>query len=148
MWRCRSDICLEQWASEGGDSTCPFCHLAEIERTEFTCGQVADAQEKFGFRGALPVHLPQPVPDVVQLSTLPRDLWVGLPVFHPIGQEGNLPDWRCFDVGVVMRVHPHPDLSGEFKCEFVAGFLGGVSTLRYSPWNLWVPTVLAARIAG
>lgn len=91
-------------------------------------------------------QLPQSVSQVVQLSTLPRELWVGLPVFHPQEQQGSLADWESFDVGVVIDVEPDADFPDEYRCQFVAGFIGETSTLRYAPWNLWVPADLAARI--
>ena len=147
VWRCLSESCGERWGSDGQDSTCPFCHLTAIERTDFTYGQLADAQDRFGFSD-IPVHLPSSVPEVVQLSTLAPDLWIGLPVFHPAAQSGASPDWRTFDVGVVVAFEPDPNLPQEYRCEFIAGFLGGTSTLKYSPQNLWVPAVLATRIAS
>ena len=114
VWRCLSDVCGAQWASLGPDSTCPYCHLDTILRTDFTCGDLAEAQDKFGFQGEFPVHIPEPIPAVVQLSTLRRDVWEGIPVLHPCSQAGDVPDWRLFDVGIVVRVDQEPDIAGRY----------------------------------
>ena len=81
----------------------------------------------------LPSPIPGAVSQVVQLSTLPRELWVGLPVFHPHAQQGSLPDWESFDTGVIIEVKPDPDFPGTDRCQFVAGFCGGTSSLGYGP---------------
>lgn len=147
VWRCtQSDVCGEQWASESAGATCPFCYVGRGESTGFTCGEVAAAAERFGFGSELPIHIPWPVPDVVQLSTLPRDTWEGLPVFHPCGQDGDVPNWLRYDVGVIVNVFQDPDLAGEFRCRFVHSTGEYNSTLQYGPSNLWVPRALAARL--
>ena len=148
VWRCpRVGDCGVQWATWDEGTTCPICHLGRGEPTGFTCGEVAKVAEDFGFAEALPVLMPELVPELVQLSTLPANLWIGLPVFHPSSQEGNLPTWLVYDVGVILEVCPDPDFEGELQCRFVTSMGGRSATLRYSPSNLWVPRVLAERLA-
>lgn len=36
----------------------------------------------------------KPPDGLVQLSTLPRDTWVGRSIFHPMQQAGGVPYWR------------------------------------------------------
>jgi len=147
VWRCsQRDVCGEQWATWEEGTTCPYCHVGIGERTGFTYGDVVNATDKFGFGGDIPVHVPQAVPDLVQLSTLPQDTWVGLPVFHPCGQQGTNANWLVYDVGVVLEVYPDPDFADELQCRFITSMGGRNSTLRYHPSNLWVPRVLAERI--
>jgi hypothetical protein len=104
-----------------------------------------EATERFGFDD-FPVHMPEPVLEVVQLSTLPRELWVGLPVLHPCGQSGATPNWLVYDVGIVVEVFEDSDLPGEFRCRFVHSMGQANGTLQYSPDNLWVPKTLADRL--
>jgi hypothetical protein len=145
IWRCpQNDGCGRQWGSWDEDTTCPFCHCGRGERTGFALGDVARAADEFGFGGDLPVHIAVPVPDLVQLSTLPPDTWIGLPVFHPCGQEGTHANWLLYDVGVVLEVYSDSDFPDELQCRFVTSM--GNYTLHYRPSNLWVPRVLAERI--
>jgi hypothetical protein len=147
VWKCSEvDVCGEQWAWWDNESSCPFCHCGRGERTGFDCGEVADAAEKFGFDD-FPVHIPEPVPEVVQLSTLPRDAWVGLPVFHPCGQAGTVANWLLYDVGIVVEVCADTQVPGEFRCRFVQSMGSAHDTLLYSPDNLWVPKTLAQRLS-
>ena len=146
VWKCsESDVCGEQWAWWDNQSLCPFCHLGRGEQTGFRCGEVADAAERFGFDD-FPVHIPEPVPEVVPLSTLPQETWVGLPVFHPCGQDGTVANWLLYDVGIVVKVLPDADLPGEFRCRFVHSIGQANGTLQYGPDNLWVPKALAQRL--
>ena len=145
VWKCpQRNICGEQWATRMEGTICPFCHGGPGEATGFTCGEIAAAADRFGFHDKLPVHIPVPVPDLVQLSTLPRDVWEGLPVFHPCSQENTTCNWLHYDVGVILDVRPDPDLPGQLQCRFVTS--AGGSPLRYGPTNLWVPRVLAERL--
>jgi hypothetical protein len=145
VWRCPEIGCGEQWASSDNESSCPFCHCGQGERAGFNCGEVADAAERFSFSD-FPVHIPEPVPEVVPLSTLPKDIWVGLPVFHPCGQDGSVPNWLLYDVGIVVEVCADMDIPGEFRCSFVHSIGSTNGTLRYRPDNLWVPKTLAERL--
>ena len=85
-----------------------------------------------------------PVPDLVQLSTLPPAAWVGLPVFHPC--RGTRANWLRYDVGVILAVNSDPDFPTELQCRFVQSLDGHAHTLHYHPDNLWVLRVLAERI--
>ena len=145
VWKCPDDACGKQWASADRTSSCPFCHSGLGDLAGFTCGEAADAAERFGF-GELAIHIAEPVPDLVQLSTLPRVLWVGLPVFHPCAQDGLIPNWLRYDVGVVVDVSEDRDFAGEFTCRLAHSNDGNGGTLRYPPHNLWVPTALAQRL--
>jgi len=143
VWRCsETDVCGEQWASARAADTCPFCHLGIGQSTGFTCDDVAEAATKYGFSD-FPVHMPQPLPELVQLSSLPSDLWIGLPVLHPSGQVGKTANWLLYDVGIVTALESDPDLAGEFRCRFITS---SESSLIYSPGNLWVPKILAQRL--
>jgi hypothetical protein len=147
VWRCSElDVCGAQWATSEEGTTCPFCHCRTGQSTGFTCGELQEAAERYGFGGDLPVHIPEPVPDLVQLVTLPRRAWIGLPVFHPCAQDGTNANWLSYDVGVVLEVCPDPDSPRELQCRFVTSVLGRSATLHYGPDNLWVPRVLAERL--
>jgi len=148
VWRCTAvDGCGAQWATWDEGTTCPFCHLGIGEWTGFTLGDVVEAADAYGFVGDLPVHVSEPVPELVPLTTLGRDLWVGLPVFHPCAQSGLDANWLRYDVGVVLEVEEDGDVPGELRCRFVAATGGPSVSLRYAPGNLWVPKVLAERLA-
>ena len=143
VWRCsETEVCGEQWASARQGETCPFCHLGAGQPTGFTCGEAAEAADKFGF-GDFPVHIPQPLPELVQLSSLPSDAWIGMPVFHPSSQQGTTANWLAYDVGVVIAIESDPDLPGESRCRFL---ISSETSLIYSPDNLWVPKALAVRL--
>lgn len=147
VWRCpQTDICGEQWVTWNEGTTCPFCHSGLGERTGFTYGDLARAADEFGFCGDLPVLVPVPVPDLVLLSTLPQHKWIGLPVFHPCGQDGANANWLLYDVGVVLDVYPDPDFPSDLQCQFVTSQIGRSATLHYRPSNLWVPRILAERL--
>ncbi|MNL01854.1 hypothetical protein D3C87_1223390 [compost metagenome] len=147
VWRCpQSDVCGEQWATRNEGTSCPFCHAGIGVLAGFTYGDLVNAADHFGFGADLPVLLPEPVPDLVQLSTLPQDIWIGLPVFHPCSQEGTDANWLLYDVGVVLEVYPDPDFPSEFQCRFVTSAGGRSTTLHYQPSNLWIPRALAERL--
>ena len=147
IWRCpRQDLCGAMWATRDEGTTCPFCHGGSGQPAGFTWGELARAAEEFNFNGELPVLLPVPVPELVQLSTLSVDIWEGLPVFHPCGQDEFHTNWLLYDVGVVLEVYPDPDISDELKCRFVASMGGDSVTFHYHPANLWVPRALAVRL--
>ena len=85
-----------------------------------------------------------------QLSDLPRDVWVGLPVYHPQSQYGTECNWATYDIGVVVKVEPDPDFAddGVWRVTF-HGSCGPRSwTLYYGADNLWVPRQLADRISA
>lgn len=145
VWRC-GNCESDGWATDEPSPTCPECgHPAE--RAGFTWGEAKEAEERF--LCAIPVTYSIPVPELVQLSTLPRTRWEGLPVFHPTSQQegegGVICDWRIYDVGVVVSVGRDPDF-GDWRCVFqgACGDQGWV--LRYSATNLWVPKVLARQL--
>lgn len=145
VWRCsHSDICGEQWAALEPGETCPFCHLGPVQSAGFTYGEAVAAAEHFGFDREVPVHLVYPVPTLVQLTSLPVETWMGLPVFHPMAQEGINADWRTYDIGVIVEVSKDIDYGeGEYCCRFLYSIGGSSGTLIYSAWNLWVPEQLA-----
>ena len=146
VWQCQEYLtCGEQWAAVE-NSDCPFCHSGPGEETGYSYGDVLDAADRFGFAGQFPVHYAEPVPDLVQLSTLRREQWVGLPVFHPSRQDEERATWLVYDVGVVIDVEHDPDFEGEYRCRFVVSMGASTTTLVYSPDNLWVPKVLADRL--
>jgi hypothetical protein len=143
VWRC-SRCCDVQWVSESEETSCPHCLMAG-ETAGYTYGEVVDACARFGCQ--VPIHRAQPVPEVIQLSTLPRELWEGMPVFHPLSQDGDRASWLSYDVGIVVEVQPDPDVEG-FRCRFVWAIGEKSGSLRYSADNLWVPKVLADRLAA
>jgi hypothetical protein len=111
------------------------------------------------FRGAPPF-------DLVQLSSLPEETWLGRAVFHPLEQRGDddgnvvaiwtLTDedreiaaffgdpvsedaWDTeYDVGVVKEWEPDPDFAdlGVVRVTFV---MCAGHVLRYASTNLWTP---------
>lgn len=100
--------------------------------------------------------------DLVQLSTLPQENWKGRAVFHPMEQQGDVPNWEMsgedfaehlatfaedyrywqtradYDVGVVLDWEPDPHFAemGIIRVRFV---MDSGSTLRYASSNLWTP---------
>lgn len=107
VWQCpQRDPCGAFWVTREADTTCPFCHVGRGQPAGFTWGDLARAAEEVDFDGELPVLLPVPVPELVQLTTLPPELWVGLPVFHPCGQDQTHANWLLYDVGVCTRLVP------------------------------------------
>ena len=146
VWRCSEVNCGEQWATWEENSPCPVCEHGPGQRAGFTYGDVARAADKFGFEGDLPVHISEPVPDLVQISTLPQETWIGLPVFHPLSQEGTRANWFFYDVGVIVEVYEDPDFQDNLRCRFVISLGMQSGTLEYSPSNLWVPRALANRL--
>lgn len=140
VWICCDTDCQEQWASRTAVSECPFCGLGRGRAAGFTLQEVHAAAEKYGFLGDLPPQLEGPTFELVNLSSIPRSRWVGLPVFHP------LINWLRYDVGVVVEVFPDPDIQGEYRCRFVGSNLQGASTLHYAAAHLWVPAPLARHL--
>ena len=141
VWRCARDgLCQEQWATW---DDAPRCHSCDrpAEPAGFTWGEAESARERFLCE--VPVHYPMPIPEVVQLSSLPQEIWVGLPVLHPLGDAGPDADWFYYDVGVVSEVIPDRDLPDSPDCRFIHSHHG---TLRYPAARLWVPKVLADRL--
>lgn len=94
----------------------------------------------------------QPPFELVQLSTIPEEEWIGLPVFHPCCQIGETIYWRLedvpfwadgddtgtmYDAGVVTKVF---ERNQEYPDETRVFFIGSCgSTLQYSVSNLWTP---------
>lgn len=148
VWRCQEECCGEQWATREEGTICPFCHIGPGAKAGFTCGELIKAKERYGFRGELPVHIPVPVPDLIQLSQIPREHWVGLPVYHPCSQGEEGCNWLLYDVGVVVGVRPYsnPNSPDKFECTFVTSEGDSAGTLEYKPSNLWVPSSVAKRL--
>lgn len=95
---------------------------------------------------------------LVQLSTFPRETWIGRAVLHPASQVGTSPYWReedCpyydpeggdtpgwgYDVGIVTgweanNWREEPDNPAAHEVTFLTG-MGG--SLHYGAYNLWVP---------
>lgn len=161
VWECDNDMCEGYWVDRerldpADPPLCPEhdCHKLgaddHAKYAGFTWGEAMDAENKF--LCDIPIHHSLPVPEVVQLSTLPQELWMGLPVFHPFGQKGREGEieceWFSYDVGVVVEVVPDPHFAqyGEWRVHFQGACGSGGWTLGYSPTNLWVPKVLADRL--
>ena len=107
---------------------------------------------------------------LVQLSTLPREEWIGKVVYHPRAQADSTPYWcdadlpdilRCsghtdetirYDVGVVNSFEPDPHFHdlGYWRVAFsVPG--GKYGNLYYNQDNLWIENdklEAAARVIG
>jgi len=96
--------------------------------------------------------LPAPPPDLVPLSTVPETRWVGLTVWHPICQVGEVAYWRPDDVPVALRV---PSDEGDARWWYDVGVVTEVEAdhewgrpevsfrtasgvLRYGAYALWV----------
>jgi len=91
---------------------------------------------------------------LIQLSEVPEKLWIGLPVFHPMGQMDDpdkpgeiLCQWEtdeydppvgepAYDVGIVTDFGPDPYFSDVKRVRFIGSF---GSVLYYSSDNLWTP---------
>jgi hypothetical protein len=147
VWRCiEAATCGAQWAAWERDLEGPFCHCSKGEPAGFTYGEVLEAAERLGFVEDVPVHLAEPVPELVQLVTLPRDVWIGLPVFHPSSQTNVEATWLVYDTGIIVSVEEDRDFEGEFRCSFITSVGPHNTALRYGPNNLWVPKVLADRL--
>ena len=148
VWRCQEECCGEQWATWEEDAICPFCHIKPGIKTGFTCRDLIEAEEKFGFQEKLPVHIPIPVPELIQLSMIPSEMWVGLPVYHPCSQDVTGCNWLLYDVGVVVEVlaDSNPNSADKFQCRFVTSDGSFPGMLEYKPSNLWVPKSIAERL--
>ena len=163
MWRCEDRGCDGHWVAHGltdpsAPPLCPDRHTHGRRASDFavyagfTWGEASEAEDRF--LCSIPVYYSTPVPELVQLSTLPRERWLGLPVFHPFAQaetaEGEVTcDWHRYDVGVVVEIEPDPvwfEEHGEWRVHFQGGCGDGGWVLHYSPTNLWVPRVLADRL--
>lgn len=117
--------------------------------------------------------LPPPYPgkppfDLVQLHTLPINLWKGRPVFHPLYQVGDVAYWRAeddpyfdpsssydangelipgdepgteYDVGVVVKWETENwrRESNNPGAHEVYFLTGNGGTLHYAAFNLWTP---------
>ena len=96
--------------------------------------------------------LPAPPPDLVPLLTVPETRWVGLTVWHPVCQVGEVAYWRPDDVPVALRV---PSDEGDACWRYDVGVVTAVETdlemgrvevlfrtasgiLRYGAYALWV----------
>ena len=173
VWECSDDDCDGIWAQESTPECCPECsflfyHMALVEKDSekqtrmleklpvpqkmgFTYQEAVDQNNQFWWAEITGrIHVPEPIPyELVPLSTLPREKWLGMPVFHPFGQMGEIANWFRYDVGVVTEVFPDPDFAeyGDWRCRFVLGGLGDQGTLHYAPTNLWVPKPLAENLS-
>lgn len=151
MWECPEPDCEDFWVDSdrldpGDPPLCPNrdCHPVgardAVRYAGFTWGEAVDASNRFNCD--VRVHYSQPVPELVQLSTIEGE-WIGLPVFHPSCQKGVSCDWHSYDVGVVVEVFPDPHFEGETRVRFQGACGDGGWTLQYSARNLWVPKRLA-----
>lgn len=109
----------------------------------------------------MPKFSGKPPFDLVQLSTLPVDTWLGRAVFHPMEQRGDEAIWlisdedredarkvgspipddedTCYDVGVVKEWwedEHFADIPGSTRVQFVTAC---GSSLHYASTNLWTP---------
>lgn len=102
------------------------------------------------------ILLGKPPFNLVQLSTIPKEKWIGLAVFHPFSQMGNEANWSSddlvskvthsenltgklvpttqYDVGVIISFE-YDDLARMQRASFVSSW---GSVLRYTESNLWV----------
>jgi len=162
VWRCAdNDTCELVWASDEVPKFCPECEFVLYhsvlaqgktwdspppEAAGLTLHEARDAENLFGCD--IDVYTPTPLPfEVVKLSTVPQHLWVGMPVFHPFGQMGDLANWFRYDIGVVTEVFPDPDFHEVIRCRFIMSGLGsGAGSLQYGSENLWVPKQVAERV--
>lgn len=94
--------------------------------------------------------------DLVQLSTFPRETWIGRAVMCPGSQVGDTPHWLAedcpfyqpdeepgpaYDVGIVVSwetetFRGEPDNPAAHEVTFLTG-MGG--SLHYGAYTLWVP---------
>jgi len=109
-----------------------------------------------------PTKLMAPPKDLINLTEIPREEWVGLTIYHPMSQLGMKPYFRCidepdtlrlpcdcedsycevtgetcdswtYDVGVIEKVEWHKTLE-----EWDVLFKTDTCVLRYFADNLWV----------
>lgn len=144
VWRCIESYCQEQWATNQADAVCPFCHESVGIKTGFTYGEACEAAEKYGFEEIL-IHVPNLVPELVQLTEISKDLWIGLPVYHPLSQSGVECNWLTHDLGILTEFYHDPDIKGVIRCRFVTSH---IHSLEYMATNLWVPKSLVDRLLG
>jgi hypothetical protein len=86
--------------------------------------------------------------DLLCLNKIDKFRWIGLKVYHPMCQHGNVPYWRTedypykdeddepgfqYDCGIVKSYQP-PDKYGDIRVLFDTGYC----KLRYGSDNLWV----------
>jgi hypothetical protein len=156
VWRCTdTPLCDELWAQVDEPEKCPVCD-EPVQDEGYTLQEALDAENKFLVD--VEVYVPVPIPhSLVQLSRLPSNTWVGLPVYHPISQMGGVGNWHRYDVGIVSEVildpaFPDEHSDGDYwenhgRCRFITGTGGGGNvTFHYAPDNLWVPRPLAERL--
>jgi|GEM_PF-6355176 len=126
----------------GMQSGAPIRYLGTL--TEIRATEAAQGIELYDS----PVRIPKPPPfDLVPLTNVPRDMWLGLPVFKPTWQAGIGADavcsWYGWDVGVIAEIYPDPNFEGETQVHFIDAYQG----LHYDPRWLWVPKGLADRLS-
>lgn len=163
VWECGEDddgLCGEVWAQEGTPEFCPECSFIPFHNAKdqgkdphdfvkrpkpmgYTVEEARAAENKF--LCDIKFYVPTPIPfELVKLSSLPQDKWVGIPVFHPQGQMGDLANWHRYEIGIVTEVYPDPDFSDQLRCRFImADFHNQSDCIAYGPDNLWVPKPLA-----
>jgi hypothetical protein len=77
--------------------------------------------------------IPAPQFDLIQLNE--KDLQVGLAVFHPLSQNGDVPDWsNGHDLGVIKSwaLDDFFEMNVYFVCQ------NSIKPLRYNISNLWI----------
>lgn len=166
VWECDEDddgLCGETWAQENTPKFCPACSFIHFHNAKaqgknpldfvkppkyagYTTDEAVEAENKF--LCDIKFHRPEPIPfELVKLSTIPQDKWVGCPVFHPLGQMGDLANWHRYEMGTVIEVYPDPDFIDLLRCRFLMAEYEHQGTLAYGPDNLWVPKPLAEHLA-
>ena len=141
--RCPDLCCDKQVVTNLLSPTCPFCHETELVDTGFKYGEARAAADKYGFEEDIPIHVPTPVPELIQLCDIPENLWIGLPVYRPFSQEDSVCNWLAYDVGILSYFYFDPKTNPSRQCRFVTCDTG---SLEYSDWNLWVPKSLAENL--
>lgn len=162
VWHCEeTEWECETWAAPLSDPprVCPSCTGPEGEHIGMRPGapiryiarldHVRLGEEELGIEPCdSPVRIPRPPPfELVRLTTLPQEMWLGLPVFYPMAQLGGdreppVCNWYHYDVGVVAEILPGPPL----EVRFIVDDTG--HGLHYAPHWLWVPKALAERLLG
>jgi len=135
VWQCTSRDCDFKWATDLVEQQCPACHMSTVQLAGYNYAEVIEASEKHDYDKYGDIHVPNPVPDLVALTEIDQEHWVGLPVFHPL-----VDSWIMYDVGIIIDVYQDPDFSDMQRCCFQTS---DCSTLVYPPDRLWIPEKLA-----
>ncbi|VAX03051.1 hypothetical protein MNBD_GAMMA19-890 [hydrothermal vent metagenome] len=140
LWLCPDKTCNSKWLTDEEGLTCPYCHLATGIKSN---KKYSDVQNEIKKDDKNEYLIPYPVPELVPLTSLPMELWIGLPVYHPCGQEGNVCNWLLYDIGILVEILPDKNFEDEIECMFI---VGSQSSLIYSASNLWVSKKLVGHL--